>query len=67
MRLLLDTHALLWWLGDGEDLGSRARELIADPDNAVLVSVASLWEIVVKARIGKSRCLEFSRIRRMVS
>lgn len=53
MRLLLDTHALLWWLGDSDALGHQARALIADPGNDVLVSVATLWEIVVKVRIGK--------------
>lgn len=53
MRLLLDTHALLWWLSDGDELGQQARAIIADPGNDVLVSVASLWEIVVKVRIGK--------------
>jgi PIN domain nuclease of toxin-antitoxin system len=53
MRLLLDTHALLWWLADDDQLGPRARELIEDPGNDVLVSVVSLWEIVVKVRAGK--------------
>lgn len=53
MRLLLDTHALLWWLGDDDALGRQARALIADPGNAVLVSAASLWEIVAKVRVGK--------------
>lgn len=53
MRLLLDTHALLWWLADDRRLGARARALIENPANDVLVSVASLWEIVVKARVGK--------------
>ncbi|GJD54167.1 type II toxin-antitoxin system VapC family toxin [Methylobacterium dankookense] len=53
MRLLLDTHALLWWMADDAKLGHRARDLIADPDNDILVGVASLWEIVVKVRIGK--------------
>lgn len=53
MRLLLDTHALLWWLSDDPRLSARARDLIAEPANDVLVSVASLWEIVVKTRIGK--------------
>lgn len=53
MRLLLDTHALLWWLNDDEKLGSHARRLIGDPENDVLVSVVSLWEITVKLRIGK--------------
>jgi len=53
VRLLLDTHALLWWLADDDQLGPQARELIEDPGNDVLVSVVSLWEIVVKLRVGK--------------
>ncbi len=53
MRLLLDTHALLWWLADDRRLGRRARALVADPGNDILASVVSLWEIVVKIRIGK--------------
>ncbi len=53
MRLLLDTHILLWWLSDDPRLGVRQRGLIADPAQDVLVSVVSLWEIVVKRRIGK--------------
>ena len=53
MKLLLDTHALLWWLADDAQLGPRARDLIADPGTTVLVSTASLWEIAVKRRVGK--------------
>ncbi len=53
MKLLLDTHALLWWLSDDDRIGGQARALIADPGNDVLVSVVSLWEIVVKVRVGK--------------
>lgn len=53
MKLLLDTHTLLWWLSDDDRLGQRARTLIADVGNDVLVSVVVLWEIVVKQRIGK--------------
>jgi PIN domain nuclease of toxin-antitoxin system len=53
VKLLLDTHALLWWLSDDRRLGPRVRALIADPSNDVLISVVSLWEIVVKRRIGK--------------
>jgi PIN domain nuclease of toxin-antitoxin system len=53
MRLLLDTHAFLWWLADDDRLGPQARELIEDPGNDVLISVVSLWETVVKVRIGK--------------
>lgn len=53
MKLLLDTHALLWWLMDDQRLGPRARTLIADPAHEVWVSAVSLWEIVVKQRAGK--------------
>ena len=53
MKLLLDTHALLWWLADDSQLGRQARELVEDPGNDILVSVVSLWEIAVKVRIGK--------------
>lgn len=53
MRLLLDTHALLWWLTNDTRMGASARALIADRDNDVLVSVVSLWEIILKSRIGK--------------
>jgi len=53
VRLLLDTHALLWALDDNERFGPTARGLIADPANDVLVSVVSLWEIAIKLRAGK--------------
>ena len=55
MRLLLDTHILLWWLGDLPSLSGRARELIADPANTVFVSAVSLWEIWLKVSLGKLR------------
>lgn len=53
MRLLLDTHMLLWWLADDSRLKPKARALIENPENTVFVSVVSLWEIAVKVRIGK--------------
>ena len=53
MRVLLDTHTLLWWLDGDRRLSRRARATIADPANAVLVSAASAWEIATKVRIGK--------------
>jgi PIN domain nuclease of toxin-antitoxin system len=53
MRLLLDTHALLWFLGGDPKLSRLATDLMLDPDNEILVSVASLWEIAIKAQIGK--------------
>ena len=53
MRLLLDTHVLLWWLADDPALSPPARSLIADPLNQVYVSPISLWEIAIKTQIGK--------------
>lgn len=53
MRLLLDTHAFLWWLDGDRRLSRKARALIADDRNTVLVSAASAWEISTKARLGK--------------
>lgn len=53
MRLLLDAHALLWWLADDPSLGDAARTLIADPENEVLVSAATVWEIAIKRALGK--------------
>ena len=53
MRFLLDTHAVLWWLSDDRRLGEQARDVIENPANDIIVSVASLWEIVVKVRVGK--------------
>jgi len=53
VRLLLDTHALLWWLAGDEALSKAAREAISDPDNDVFVSAASAWEIATKYRLGK--------------
>jgi PIN domain nuclease of toxin-antitoxin system len=53
LRLLLDTHALLWWLADDPALSVGAREAIAEPGNLVFVSAASAWEITTKNRIGK--------------
>ena len=53
MNLLLDTHALLWWLGDAPTLEGKARDAIADGRNVVFVSAASIWEIRIKQAIGK--------------
>lgn len=53
MRLLLDTHALLWALGDPDRLVPATRELLEDPAHDIFVSAASLWEIAIKAGLGK--------------
>jgi PIN domain nuclease of toxin-antitoxin system len=51
--LLLDAHALLWWLADDPALGEAARSAIRLPANDVLVSAASVWEIEIKRGLGK--------------
>lgn len=53
MRLILDTHAFLWWVTNDDRLSQNARRAIADDENEVLVSAASAWEITTKHRIGK--------------
>ena len=53
MRLLLDTHAFLWWLAGDQALSEAARAAIADPENEVFISAASAWEIATKYRLGK--------------
>ena len=53
MRLLLDTHALLWFLDGNSQLSATARELIESPENERLLSIASLWEMAIKVSIGK--------------
>lgn len=53
MKYLLDTHVLLWWLADSESLNSPAREAISSRSNVVFVSAVSLWEIVIKQKLGK--------------
>jgi PIN domain nuclease of toxin-antitoxin system len=50
---LLDTHVLLWWLYDDPKLSNPARDIIRAPDNRIIVSSASGWEIATKSRLGK--------------
>lgn len=53
MNLLLDTHVLLWWLADADELTLPAREAIRDPERLVYVSAVSIWEITIKQALGK--------------
>jgi PIN domain nuclease of toxin-antitoxin system len=53
VRLLLDAHALLWWLGDDPTLSAGARASIAEPSNEIFVSAATVWEIAIKTALGK--------------
>lgn len=53
MKILIDTHCLLWWLSDPKRLNSRARKLISNPRTNLYFSVASTWEIALKYKKGK--------------
>ncbi len=53
MRLLLDTHVALWWLGDRGQLAEDARDAIADSANEAHLSAASVWEVEVKRAAGR--------------
>ncbi|MGH8426748.1 MAG: type II toxin-antitoxin system VapC family toxin [Gammaproteobacteria bacterium] len=53
MKLLLDTHALLWWWLNDPQLSAKARKHVASGDNEIFTSAASAWEIATKHRLGK--------------
>ncbi len=53
MRLLLDTHAFLWWVSDWDEIAEKTRNSIADPENEVFVSAVSGWEIAIKRANGR--------------
>lgn len=62
MNLLLDTHVLLWWLKDPNQLRTEACEAIRDPENLVYYSAANIWEIVIKSSLGKLPMIERKRV-----
>src|SRR3981081_2857669 len=53
MKLLLDTHLLLWAVGEPNRLSTKARALVENPDNELLFSAASLWEVAIKSGLGR--------------
>ena len=53
MRVLLDTHIVLWWLTDDRRLSKQADRVIKDADNVIFVSAASIWEVAIKAGLGQ--------------
>lgn len=55
MRLLLDTHAYLWWLSADGRMSEPARDAVADPGSLVFVSAATIWEISIKTALGRLR------------
>ena len=54
MKLLLDTHLLLWAAGEPKKLSAKARRLIADTDNELMFSAASSWEVAIKRALGRA-------------
>jgi len=64
-RLLLDTHAFLWWVDDAPGLTKAARQAIADVNNECYLSLASCWEMSIKSSLGKLRLT--SLVERFVS
>ena len=54
MKLLLDTHLLLWVAGEPKKLPAKARRLIADIDNELMFSAASIWEVAIKRALGRA-------------
>ncbi len=60
MRILLDTHALIWWFGNESKLSRRASSLIANQTNTVLVSAAIAWELAIKVNLGKFDALSLT-------
>jgi PIN domain nuclease of toxin-antitoxin system len=53
MKLLLDTHALIWWFNDPSRLSPRASSILRNPGNTILISAAVAWELAIKANLGK--------------
>jgi PIN domain nuclease of toxin-antitoxin system len=53
LKILLDTHILLWWLADDPLLSKKARSLITDKKNLVFISAATTWEMMIKKALGK--------------
>ena len=53
MRLLIDSHALVWWAEASAKLSSAARDAIADPTNEAVVSIAAFWELMIKVSASK--------------
>jgi PIN domain nuclease of toxin-antitoxin system len=60
MKILLDTHALIWWFGDESKLSRRASSMIANQNNTVFVSAAVAWELAIKVNLGKFDALSLT-------
>lgn len=60
MKILLDTHALIWWFGNESKLSRRASSIIANQNNTILVSAAIAWELAIKVNLGKFDALSLT-------
>ena len=60
MKILLDTHALIWWFDNASKLSRRASAIIANQNNTVLVSAAIAWELAIKVNLGKFDALSLT-------
>jgi PIN domain nuclease of toxin-antitoxin system len=61
VKLLLDTHILIWWHENDPKLKAKARDMILEPSNSIFVSSISLWEIAIKNALGKLE-VEFEEV-----
>lgn len=64
MRILLDTHILLWTVSQSSRLSRKTRQLLGDPDNVLVFSTASLWEIVIKRKQREDFAVDPRELRR---
>lgn len=53
MKLLLDTHVLIWWSSSSDKLTAKVYDLITDTNNSLTLSIASVWEMQIKVQLGK--------------
>jgi PIN domain nuclease of toxin-antitoxin system len=60
VKILLDTHALIWWFGNESKLSRRASAIIANQSNTILVSAAIAWELAIKVNLGKFDALSLA-------
>ncbi len=59
MKILLDTHALIWWFNEPAKLSPKAFSILRSPGNTVLISAAVAWELAIKVNLGKVDALSF--------
>lgn len=56
MKILLDTHTILWWVNDHENLSQTAKSILLTKDNELYLSIASAWEVAIKVSLKKLTC-----------